>query len=59
MNIGIISKYHSITEARDVLRTHREQNIRQSQKVVDLWESVLKDHVDKLGDESKHKLMNF
>lgn len=38
-------------EARDVLRTHREQNIRQSEKVIDLWESVLKDNIDKLGDE--------
>lgn len=46
-----------VIEARDVLRTHREQNIRQSQKVVDLWDHVLKKSLDKLGDESTYQVV--
>lgn len=41
------------TDARDILRTYREHSIRQSQKVVDLWDTILKDSINKLGDESK------
>lgn len=46
-------------DARDILRTHREQNIRQSQKVVDLWDFVLKDSIDKLGDESMSLFVKY
>ncbi|XKL62742.1 hypothetical protein PGB90_002575 [Kerria lacca] len=37
--------------AAEILRTYREQNCRQSQTVVDIWDSVLKKSIDKLGDE--------
>lgn len=38
-------------DARDILRTYREHSIRQSQKVVDLWDTILKNSINKLGDE--------
>ncbi|KAL7306894.1 hypothetical protein TKK_0001053 [Trichogramma kaykai] len=45
--------YDNITwsEARNVLRTWRENSERQSRDVVYIWESILKQHVDKLGNE--------
>ncbi len=42
------------TGAADILRTYREQNNRQSQNVVDLWDTVIKKSIDKLGDESTY-----
>lgn len=56
--MNILYKLFSITEARDILRTHREQNIRQSQKVIDIWED-LRDKIDKLGDESTLIFMRY
>lgn len=43
----------SSTEARDLLRTYRENNTRNSTKVVVLWQDVMKDNVHSLGSESK------
>ncbi|XP_063227537.1 ER membrane protein complex subunit 2-A-like [Bacillus rossius redtenbacheri] len=39
------------TEARDLLRCWREENVRESSKVVDIWESALTKKMNKLGDE--------
>lgn len=41
----------SSTEARDLLRTYRENNTRNSTKVVVLWQDVMKDNVHSLGSE--------
>ncbi|KAK6627843.1 hypothetical protein RUM43_002288 [Polyplax serrata] len=38
-------------EARDLLRQWREDNVRKSREVVDLWEQVLSHKEHKLGDE--------
>lgn len=42
-----------ISDARDILRNWRENTERRSKDVVELWESILMPHVDKLGNESK------
>lgn len=39
------------TAARDILRVHREANVRKSSKIVAIWETVLKQNVSNLGDE--------
>lgn len=41
-------------EARDILRDFREENVRRSDLVVDLWERVLRSNSQKLGDERKY-----
>ena len=40
-----------ISEARDLLRTWREDNERSSDDVVDLWEALLQDSASELGEE--------
>lgn len=40
------------TEARDLLRTWREDSERRSRDVVDCWESTLMGKIDRLGNES-------
>lgn len=40
-------------EARDILRDFREENVRKSDVIVDLWERVLRSKNSKLGDERK------
>nr|BAN20759.1 conserved hypothetical protein [Riptortus pedestris] len=39
------------SEARDLIRKWREENVRNSQELVDIWEKVLKSKAHKLGDE--------
>lgn len=39
------------SEARDLIRKWREENVRKSQELVDIWETVLKAKAHKLGDE--------
>lgn len=43
--------FPTILDVRDVFRTWREENCRQSEDVVELWQSILANHVGKLGDE--------
>lgn len=43
----------TFSEARELLRIWRENSERQSKDVVDIWESILNKHIDKLGNESK------
>ena len=40
------------TDIRDLFRVWREENSRQSEDVVSLWEEVLSNYLGKLGDES-------
>lgn len=40
------------TEARDLLRTWREDSERRSRDVVDFWENTLMNKIDHLGNES-------
>jgi len=40
-------------EVRDLFRKWREENVRKSREVVDLWESTLKQNIHKLGDEGE------
>lgn len=44
----------SIIEARDLLRTWRENSERKSREIVDLWELSLRDKMEMLGNESKN-----
>uniref|UniRef100_A0A023F9W7 ER membrane protein complex subunit 2 n=1 Tax=Triatoma infestans TaxID=30076 RepID=A0A023F9W7_TRIIF len=39
------------SEARDLVRKWREENVRKSQELVDIWEQTLKNKAHKLGDE--------
>lgn len=39
------------TEARDLFRTWREENVRNSRKVLEIWEYVLEPKIHKLRDE--------
>ncbi|KAJ9585077.1 hypothetical protein L9F63_020585 [Diploptera punctata] len=41
----------SWSEIRDLFRTWREENVRKSLVVVDLWERILQNKMHKLGDE--------
>nr|CAD7438619.1 unnamed protein product [Timema bartmani] len=43
----------SWTEVRDLFRSWREENVRRSLDVVDLWETVLAKKINALGDESR------
>jgi len=38
---------------RDLFRLWREENVRKSVEVVDLWERTLQQKIHKFGDESK------
>ena len=40
-----------ISDARDLLRTWREDFVRRSDDVVDLWEAFLRDSTNQLGEE--------
>nr|SVE84484.1 EOG090X0CGE [Daphnia pulex] len=44
-------QYKHWEDVRDLLRNWREENCRQSEDVVDLWNEVLANHFGKLGDE--------
>nr|CAG4643469.1 EOG090X0CGE [Ilyocryptus agilis] len=46
------TKYKHWEDVRDLFRRWREENCRQSEDVVMLWENVLSNHIGKLGDES-------
>ncbi len=39
------------TDVRDLFRSWREDNIRESEDVVELWQSVLAKNLSRLGDE--------
>lgn len=41
------------TEMRDKLRKWREDNIRNSEQIVDVGEELISEHASKLGDDSK------
>jgi hypothetical protein len=45
--------YFDFLEVRDLFRLWREENVRKSVEVVDLWERLLQKKMHKLGDESK------
>lgn len=45
--------YFDFLEVQDLFRLWREENVRQSAEVVDLWERILQKKIHKLGDESK------
>jgi ER membrane protein complex subunit 2 len=38
-------------DVRDLFRVWREENVRQCEDIVELWEEVLSSNLDKLGDE--------
>nr|CAG4642002.1 EOG090X0CGE [Eurycercus lamellatus] len=38
-------------DVRDLFRNWREENCRQSEEVVDLWQAILSNHINRLGDE--------
>lgn len=40
-------------DIRDKLRVWREDNVRQSNEIITMWDTVLQDKINKLGDESK------
>ena len=42
-----------ISEVRDLFRKWREENVRKSKVVIDLWEQTLQNKEHKLGDESE------
>lgn len=42
-----------ISEVRDLFRKWREENVRKSKVVIDLWEQALQNKEHKLGDESE------
>ena len=42
-----------LTDARDYLRKMREEQIRDGETAVRIWEEVLRDNAYKLGDECK------
>lgn len=46
-----------LLDIRDKLRVWREENVRQSSDIITMWDTVLQDKINKLGDESK--LCNF
>ena len=48
-----------LSDARDLLRQWREENVRKSRDVVHLWEHVLVHKEHKLGDESKYHVLHF
>lgn len=41
------------TEVRDLFRKWRENNERNSEDVIELWEAILEDKCHKLGNESE------
>jgi hypothetical protein len=45
--------YFDFLEVQDLFRLWREENVRKSVEVVDLWERILQKKMHKLGDESK------
>ena len=47
----LINQYVFFSDARDLLRTWREDFVRRSDDVVDLWESYLRDSSTQLSDE--------
>lgn len=53
LHTNFINEVMTFLEARDLLRVWRENSERQSRDVVDIWESILMNHIDKLGNESK------
>jgi hypothetical protein len=53
MVIGIDVIYFRFLEVRDLFRLWREENVRKSVEVVDLWERILQKKMHKFGDESK------
>lgn len=52
MNINNIGFYLCAAEVRDLMRKWRENNERNSEDVIELWETILEDKVSKLGNES-------
>lgn len=46
-----MSMYFFLPEARDKLRSWREENTRNSEEIIDVWLSCLEPCKDKLGDE--------
>jgi len=46
-------------DARLLLRTWRDENMRKSQDILELWENIVCSSINKLGDESKKKTFSF
>nr|CAD7572522.1 unnamed protein product [Timema californicum] len=51
LNMALNIDDKSWTEVRDLFRSWREENVRRSLDVVDLWETVLAKKINALGDE--------
>ena len=49
--ISILSAVVLFVEARDRLKKIKEERLRRSDEVVELWESMLNTNMRKLGDE--------
>lgn len=47
--------FYFCSEARDRLKKIKEERLRRSDEVVELWEDVLSKNTRKLGDEGKRK----
>lgn len=43
-----------IADARDTLRQWRDDNIRCSEEIVEIWQDVLSNNTHKVGDESMY-----
>lgn len=59
LKLTLIFYFHNacfLTEARNHLRRMREDQVRDGQTVVSLWEDVLMSERNKLGDECKRLL---
>ncbi|XP_071743406.1 ER membrane protein complex subunit 2 isoform X2 [Lepeophtheirus salmonis] len=41
----------SLEEARDLLRYFREKNDRKSEEIIDIWDNLSDDNINKIGDE--------
>lgn len=44
-------------DARLLLRKWRDENMRMSQDILELWESIVAQSINKFGDESKLNLI--
>lgn len=44
--------YFIFSDARDTLRQWRDDNIRCSEEVIEMWQDVLSNNTHKVGDES-------
>ena len=53
INFNIYTFLFTSTEARNILKRFREDQSRDSELIVSLWEEVIMENSGRLGDESK------